>query len=238
MPPADGAVLEARGLVKRFAASPVLRGLDLSITPGRILLILGENGSGKTTLLRILAGLTRPTSGELFLEGRAFRSSDVASRRSIGFLSHRSHMYDEMSLRENLHFAARLYGLGKGEAAVGWAIELARLEEKADQRVGRLSRGMQQRAALARAFLHQSRILLLDEPFTALDVPSADRVRQWIGERAGEGCAIVVVTHQPEGIWDLASDVGVLAAGRWAILEGRPSDAAGFQARYRDAIRV
>lgn len=237
MPPAD-AVLRAEGLVKRFGVSPVLRGIDLALAPGHILVILGENGSGKTTLLRILAGLSRPTNGQLFLEGRAFRSSDVSARRSIGFLSHRSHMYDEMSLRENLRFAARLYGLPTGDAAVGRAIELARLEEKADERVGRLSRGMQQRAALARAFLHQPRILLLDEPFTALDVASADRVRQWIGERAGEGCAIAVVTHQPESIWDLASEVGVLAAGRWAILEDRPADVAGFQARYRDAIRV
>jgi ABC-type multidrug transport system ATPase subunit len=97
---------------------------------------------------------------------------------------------------------------------------------------------MQQRAALARAFLHRPDILLLDEPFTALDSGSADRVRQWIGDRAADRCAIVIVTHQPEGIWELATRVGVLAAGRWAILEDRPADLESFMARYREAIRV
>jgi heme exporter protein A len=237
MPPAEPAILQAQGLVKRFGASPVLRGIDLELSPGRVLVVLGENGSGKTTLLRILAGLNRPTAGELFLEGRAFRSSKVSSRRAIGFLSHRSHMYDEMSLRENLRFAARLYGLNE-RSAVSDAIELAHLEEKADDRLGGLSRGMQQRAALARAFLHQPKILLLDEPFTALDGPSADRVRQWIADRAGSGCAIIIVTHQLEGVWEMAAQVGVLAGGRWAILEERPADLAAFQSRYREAIRV
>lgn len=238
MPPAEPAILEARGLVKRFGASSVLRGVDLSVAPGQVLVVLGENGSGKTTLLRILAGLTRPSSGELFLKGRPFRSSEVAARRSLGFLSHRSHMYDELSLRENLLFAARLFGLEDESAVVTRAIELARLEEKSDERVGRLSRGLQQRAALARAFLHQPQILLLDEPFTALDSGSAERIRQWIADRAGERCGIVIVTHQPESVWQLATGVGVLAAGRWAILEERPADLPGFEARYRDAVRV
>jgi ABC-type multidrug transport system ATPase subunit len=121
---------------------------------------------------------------------------------------------------------------------VGRAIELARLEEKADERLGRLSRGMQQRAALARAFLHQPKVLLLDEPFTALDSGSADRVREWIVQRAAEQCAVVLVTHQPEGIWQLATRIGVLAGGRWAILEDRPNEIEAFQLRYRDAIRV
>ena len=237
MPPAEPAILEARGLVKRFGASPVLRGVDLALAPGQVLVVLGENGAGKTTLLRILAGLVRPTSGELFLQGRPCRSSDVGARRTLGFLSHRSHMYDELSLGENLHFAARLFGLADEGAVVSRAIQLARLEEKSNERLGRMSRGMQQRAALARAFLHEPRVLLLDEPFTALDSMSAEGIREWISDRAGERCGVVIVTHQPETVWDLATHVGVLAGGHWAIYEGRP-DLAEFQSRYRDAIRV
>lgn len=238
MPPAEPAILHARGLVKRFGASTVLRGVDFSVAPGQVIVVLGENGSGKSTLLRLLAGLARPTAGEIQLEGKPFRSSDVAARRTLGFLSHQSHMYDELSLRENLHFAARLSGLGSDREVVSRAIALARLEDKADERIGRLSRGMQQRAALARAFLHQPRILLLDEPFTALDSASADRIRQWLQDRAAERCAIVVVTHQPESVWDLATGVGVLAHGAWAILEKRPADLPAFQSRYRTAVRV
>jgi ABC-type multidrug transport system ATPase subunit len=147
-------------------------------------------------------------------------------------------MYDELSLRENLRFAARLFGLKAEREVVNRALELARLEEKGDERLGGLSRGMQQRAALARAFLHQPRILLLDEPFTALDSASADRIRQWLQDRAAERCAIVIVTHQPESVWDLATGVGVLAGGKWAILESRPADLSGFQSRYRAAVRV
>lgn len=238
MPPAEPAILQAHGLVKRFGASTVLRGVDFSVAPGEVVVVCGENGSGKSTLLRLLAGLSRPTAGEIQLEGKPFRSSDVAARRVLGFLSHRSHMYDELSLRENLHFAARLFGMKEEREAVHHALELARLEEKADDRLGGLSRGMQQRAALARAFLHRPRMLLLDEPFTALDSASADRIRQWLGDRAAEQCAIVMVTHQPENVWDLATSVGVLAAGKWAIRENRPADLSGFQSRYRAAVRV
>jgi heme exporter protein A len=237
MPPSDPALLEARGLVKRFGASPVLRGIDLAVAPGQVMVLMGENGSGKTTLLRILAGIARPTSGQLFLQGEPFRSSDVAPRRLIGFLSHRSHMYDELSLRENLHFAARLFGLNDEESVVSRALSLVRLADKADGRLGRMSRGMQQRAALARAFLHQPPVLLLDEPFTALDSESAEGIRLWIADRAGERCAIIIVTHQPETVWELATHVGVLANGRWAMLEPRP-DLTGFQSRYREAVRV
>jgi heme ABC exporter ATP-binding subunit CcmA len=212
--------------------------VDFAIAPGDLLLILGENGSGKTTLLRLLAGLVRPTSGSLAFRGQRLRTPDAAFRRQIGFLSHRSHMYDELSLRENLRFAARLFGLKKGDEVVSHALALARLEEKADERLGRLSRGMQQRAALARAFLHQPAVLLLDEPFTALDSPSADRVRHWISDRVADRCALAMVTHQPESVWNLATHVGVLAGGRWAILERRPPDLPAFQTRYREAIRV
>ena len=237
MPPAEPAILQARGLVKRFGASSVLRGIDLAVGPGQVVLVMGENGSGKTTLLRILAGVARPTSGQLLLQGQPFRSSDIAPRRLLGFLSHRSHMYDELSLRENLHFAARLFGLDDEKAVVSRALSFARLEEKADERLGRMSRGMQQRAALARAFLHQPKVLLLDEPFTALDSASAEGIRRWIADRSAEGCAVVIVTHQPETMWELVTHAGVLAGGHWAIFEGR-SELSGFQARYRDAVRV
>jgi ABC-type multidrug transport system ATPase subunit len=147
-------------------------------------------------------------------------------------------MYDELSLRENLEFAARLYGLPRPAEAVAESLTLARLEQKADERLGRLSRGMQQRAALARAFLHRPEILLLDEPFTALDAPSADRIRQWIQDRAAGQCAMAIVTHQPETVWELATHVGVLAQGRWVILESREDSLARFQQRYREAIFV
>jgi heme exporter protein A len=238
MLPADPAVLEARALSRRFGPSAVLRSLDFSLSPGQILLVLGENGSGKTTLLRLLAGLLRPTSGDILLLGHPMRMAGVEARRAVGLLSHQSHMYDELSLRENLLFAARLYGLADPATVTERAIEEASLTDRADDRISRLSRGMLQRGAIARAFLHSPRILLLDEPFTALDAPSADRIRRWLAGRAGDGRAIILVTHQPAEVWELATHVGVLAAGRWTIHEPRPPSLEEFQRRYREAIRV
>lgn len=237
MPSAEP-LLAARGLGRRFGPSTVLSGVDLNLAQGQVLLVLGENGSGKTTLLRLLAGLLRPTMGGVFLHGTPARSTDPAIRRHLGLLSHKSHMYDNLTLRENLEFAARIHGLADPAAAAGAAIHGAGLDDRGDSRVGSLSRGMLQRAAMARAFIHRPGILLLDEPFTALDAPSADRVRRWLAERVSEGCGIVLVTHQPAEVWELSTDVGVLAGGRWAILEPRPGSLESFLPRYREAIRV
>ncbi|MEO8199940.1 MAG: heme ABC exporter ATP-binding protein CcmA [Gemmatimonadota bacterium] len=238
MPLAEPPLLEAHGLERRFGPSAVLRGLDLSVHPGEILLVLGENGSGKTTLLRLLAGLLRPSRGHVTLEGHRLNPANVALRRRVGLLSHQSHMYDELSLRENLEFAGRLYGLSDPSTSATRAIAGAGLEQRADDRLGRLSRGMLQRAAIARAFIHEPRVMLLDEPFTALDAPSADRVRAWLTRRATGQSAIIMVTHQPAQVWDLATHVGVIAAGRWAMVEPRPSGFEAFERRYREAIRV
>jgi heme exporter protein A len=238
MPPADGPLLEARRLERRFGSSSILRGLDFTLQRGNVLLVLGENGSGKTTLLRLLAGLLRPTTGKILFQGQLLRTTDVTSRRFAGLLSHQSHMYDELTLRENLEFAARLHGLSHSADLVNQAIGGAGLESRANDRLGRLSRGMLQRAAIARAFLHQPSVMLLDEPFTALDAVSADRIRHWLKEKAASGCGIILVTHQPDQVWDLATHVGVIAAGRWALLEERASDAEDFGRRYREAVRV
>ena len=237
MPP-EPAILEVVGLGKKFGPSAVLRSLDFSLRRGETLLLLGENGSGKSTLLRILAGLLRPTSGTLRLDGHPFPSSNPASRGSVGLLSHTSYLYDELSLRENLVFAAKLHGVNDPNAAAALAMETVGLGSRADERVGRLSRGMLQRAAIARAFIHSPALLLVDEPFTALDALSAGRVREWLAERALSHRGIVLVTHQPAEVWDLATHVGVLARGVWAILEPRPVLLEGFLQRYHEAIRV
>ena len=239
MPSSDGAepaLLEARGLRRSFGGLRVLRGVDLTLGPGEVVVVAGPNGAGKTTLLRLLAGLMRPEAGEVLVLGRPARGHDHSGRRAIGFVSHQSMLYDDLTLAQNLTFAARLYGLPRPAAAARAALESAGLAARADESPRRLSRGLAQRAALARAFLHEPRVLLLDEPFTALDAAAADRLRADLAGRLAAGLGVVIVTHRLGEVWALATRVAVLADGRWACDEPRRGDVEAFLPRYHGLV--
>jgi heme exporter protein A len=210
----------------------VLRDLDLTLGPGEALAVVGPNGAGKTTLLRLLAGLLRPSAGEVTVLGRPLHG-DHAARRAIGFLSHQSLLYDDLTVLENLTFAARLYGLARPVEHAGQALEAAGLSARGGDTPARLSRGLLQRAAIARALLHRPSLLLLDEPFTALDEPSSARLRQTLRSVLAGGGAIVVVTHHLAEVWDLATRVAVLVGGRWRCDEPVTGGAEEFVPRYR-----
>lgn len=228
--------LAARGLERRFGAARAVRGVDVTVDAGELLLVLGPNGAGKTTLLRMLAGLARPTAGTVAVEGRAVLGNPAA-RRAIGLISHQTLLYDDLTAAENLRFAAGLYGLSDPDRVARAALDRVRLSTRADEPLRRLSRGMVQRVAIARALLHAPTVLLLDEPFTGLDAPSVGRVREVIQEQRAAGAAIVLVTHNPAEAWDLASHVGVLVQGRWAIHEPRPAGLEAFLERFAEAVR-
>jgi heme ABC exporter ATP-binding subunit CcmA len=234
MPPSrDGApLLAARDLQRSFGRARVLRGVDLSLRPGEALAVIGPNGAGKTTLLRLLAGLMRPSAGTIELLGQPFRRGSDPARSVIGLLSHQSLLYDDLTVRENLVFAARLHVLDQPRGRADAALDAAGLSPYADTLPRRLSRGLLQRAAIARALLHSPRILLLDEPFTALDAAAAERLRADLSGRIAQGAALAMVTHQLADIWDLSSRVGVLVEGRWALQEPRAGSLDAFNARY------
>ncbi|HET8623813.1 MAG TPA: heme ABC exporter ATP-binding protein CcmA [Gemmatimonadales bacterium] len=236
MPSSDGALLEASDLHRIYGAARVLRGVYLRLTPGDAVAVVGPNGAGKTTLLRILAGLVRPTAGEVRILGRRLERDDPGARRPIGFLPHQSMLYDDLTIRENLVFVARLFGLANPAASVRRALEELELTHRAGDRPRSLSRGLLQRAALARALLHDPRILLLDEPFTALDAAGADRLRSMLASRLAGGAALVLVTHQLSEAWDLATRVGVLANGRWALEVLREGALVDFAPRWEAAL--
>jgi heme exporter protein A len=237
MPSHDGSsLLEARGLHHRFGRVRILHGLDLTLAPGEALAVIGPNGAGKTTLLRILAGLMRPTSGEVRVMGRPLGRGDHQARRAIGLLTHQSLLYDDLTLLENLTFAARLYQLDRPPEVARAALDRAGLEERADELPRRLSRGLLQRAAIARALLHAPEVLLLDEPFTALDAPAADRLRSDLRSRLAQGRGLVLVTHHLAEAWELASRVAVLVRGRWVVDEPRTGSVEAFLPRYQGLI--
>jgi heme exporter protein A len=237
MPSCDGEpLLAARGLRRSFGRVRVLHDLDLTLASGEALAVAGPNGAGKSTLLRLLAGLMRPTAGEVRVLGRPLRGDAAEARRAIGLLSHHSLLYDDLTLAENLTFAARLYGVPRPADAARAALEAAGLAARADDTPRRLSRGLLQRAAIARALLHRPRVLLLDEPFTALDAASAERLRDALEARRAEGLGLVIVTHHLAEVWDVATRVAVLVEGRWVCDEPRAGPLEVFLPRYREWI--
>lgn len=202
------------------------------MAPGDVVLLAGPNGAGKTTLLRCLAGLLRPTRGEVLLDGTPITSSDAASRRRIGFVAHQTWLHDDLTLLENLAFAARLYSLPSPHDAALAALERAGLVARAGTRPPALSRGMQQRAAIARALLHDPAVRLLDEPFTGLDGDASDRLRDQIAAGASDGRITVIVTHQPDDAWAVATRVAGLHKGRLVLDQPKTGDTASFRASF------
>ena len=206
-------LLQATGLRRSFGERVVLDGVDLSVGEGETIAVTGPNGVGKTTLLRILAGLLRPSAGSVLLDGRPVRTADPQSRAAIGLLSHRAMLYDDLTLQENLEFVARLHGLRDPRRVAREALEQVELLARAGDSPRTLSRGLIQRAALARALLHAPRLLLLDEPFTGLDSAAAGRLTSLLAARRPAGLGTIIVTHQVNEARDVASRVLALQAG-------------------------
>ena len=226
--PADPPLLQAEHLERRFGTARVLRGISLAVYPGECHLILGPNGAGKTTLLRVLAGLMRPTAGRVVLEG---------GRRQVGLVSHQSQLYGDLTALENLVFAARLYALTDPLPAARDGLAAVGLSDRSNEPVRRLSRGMVQRVAIARALLHRPRILLLDEPFTGLDVEASGRTLEVLERERGAGRGLLVVSHEPQPAWSLATHAHLLVRGAWAFSGPRDTSLERFQDRYREALR-
>jgi ABC-type multidrug transport system ATPase subunit len=237
MPSSEPLLVDARGLLRRYGAVEALAGIDLTLRPGDVLLVLGPNGAGKSTLLRTLAGLLRPNAGSVIVAGRLLARDDPDARRPIGLLSHQSLLYDDLTLLENLTLAATLYDLPDPRASARAALSAQGLDDRVGDRPRSLSRGLLQRAAIARALLHDPTVLLLDEPFTGLDAVAGDRLRDLLRAHCTATRAMVIVTHHASEAWDLATRIGVLRQGRWALLTERPADQTAFQRQYQEIAR-
>ena len=188
----SGAVI-VTNLVKQFGRFAALRGVTAEFTSARLFAILGDNGAGKTTLLRALAGLTPPTRGSISMLGTTNLRS-VCSQ--LGYMAHPSLLYDEMSGTENLHYFARLYDVNNADQRCAEVICAVKLDPSLTRPVGQYSQGMRQRMSLARALLNDPKILLLDEPFSNVDVRSAREMVSLLAGLRDSGKTIFVVTHQ------------------------------------------
>jgi heme exporter protein A len=188
-------VIRATRLGKRFGDRRVIEGLDLAVERGAFLLVTGPNGSGKSTLLRLLAGLAAPTSGELAVD---------VPRGRIGFIAHEPLVYRELTAIENLELYGRLYRVPERRERAGMLLERFGLWGVRAERADSFSRGILQRLALCRALLHEPDLLLLDEPFNALDEQGAELLDRELAELRPRG-TFVVATHDPGRLEPLAS---------------------------------
>jgi ABC-type multidrug transport system ATPase subunit len=202
--------LRADGLIKQFGRFAALRGLSGEFCTGKMYVVLGENGAGKTTLLRIMAGLSQPTRGSISVLGSA-NVKDV--RAQIGYMAHPSLLYDEMSGIENLRYFARLYDIFE-DSRSEHAIRSVGLDPALARTVGQYSQGMRQRMSLARAILHDPKILLLDEPFSNVDAHSAREMVGLLKSMRDAGKTIFVVTHQAPLLEGVADEFVWMQAGQ------------------------
>jgi heme exporter protein A len=226
-PQTDSKVIPSRlvidGVAKEFGWTPVLKGVSLTIEEGEYVALMGSNGAGKTTLLRMVAGLSAPTSGSVSIAGVDMRRAGPGLRRRVGFVSHESLLYPDLTGRENLMFQATLFGIADPERVVKVMSELLDLDPILDRPAGVLSRGNRQRLTLARALMYGPRILLLDEPFTGLDEESAVRLLAILDQLVATGHTVIMTTHDRLVAESGPRRLVVLADGRVSVDRRMPA---------------
>jgi heme exporter protein A len=207
-------MIQIRNLIKTFGHRIVLRGVDLTINEGDFTVLMGANGAGKTTLLHIVATLSKPTGGDVLING--YRLAEAASelRRYIGLVSHKTLLYDDLTAVQNLRFYARMYDLPDAAERIETVLGQVGLHQRGNDPVRTYSRGMQQRLAIARAILHNPPILLLDEPDTGLDQHAADMLAQLLSAVDISQRTILMTTHNLERGLSLGNRVVILARGK------------------------
>lgn len=227
------ALLAAQRLVRAFGSRRAVNDVSFELAAGEALALFGPNGAGKTTLLRLLAGLLKPNAGSAAIGGATLPAAHARAR--VGLISHRTMLYDTLTARENVRFAAGLHGVADVEAATQHALEQLRVADRADVPVRALSRGLQQRVAIARAIVHAPDVLLADEPYTGLDEQGANALTGLLLERRAAGAAVVVVTHALQEGLNVASQAAVMRAGSFVRHEATAGlDRVRYAAEYRE----
>ena len=215
----DQPAVQIRGLTKAFGRTLVLRGVDLDVPQGTVLSLLGPNGSGKTTLIRVLATLTKPDAGEVRICGVGLGRQGARLRRVIGVVGHDPLLYDDLTARENLRFVCRMFDLDRADERVEEVTDLMGMTADLDRKTGAMSHGMKKRFSIARALLHDPRVLLLDEPETGLDQEALTLLDAVISGRANSARTVIMATHNLERAVALGDRMAVLAGGRVAYYE-------------------
>lgn len=218
----DGYAIHVEGLTKRFGGRAVVKGLSLRVKEGEIYGFLGPNGSGKTTSIRMLCGLLTPDEGSGTCLGYDVLRQTAEIKRHVGYMTQRFSLYEDLTLRENLDFVARMYGMANRRAAVDQALEDLGLAQHSRQLAGTLSGGWKQRLALAACMLHAPRLLLLDEPTAGVDPKARRDFWAQIHRLAARGITVLVSTHYMDEA-ERCHRLAYLAYGE-LLAQGTPSE--------------
>jgi len=232
-------MIEVRGLVYDYPTLRALHGVSLDIEVGTVLALVGPNGAGKSTLMRCIAAMDTPTEGAVRVAGLDTQADPRAVHAAIGYLPDFFGLYDELSIRRSLIYAARSRGVAQGavDAAVARAAAQVQLDDRMEQRAGELSRGLRQRLAIAQTIVHQPRALLLDEPAAGLDPEARRSLSDLILNLAGEGMTIVVSSHILAELEDYSSRMLMIRDGRVAgggVVAAGVRDEARVKATFAD----
>ncbi len=231
--------IQVRNLTKSFGHQVALRGVDLDLAEGEFLTLFGPNGAGKTTLIRIIASLARPTAGRVHVQGEDLGRAATTLRQNIGLISHNPLLYGDLTPDENLRFFARMYDLPQADQRIDAVLEQVGLSARRRDPVRTFSRGMVQRLTIARAILHDPAIMLLDEPYTGLDLQAADMLRAVLQDLAACNRSVILTTHNLEQGLEMCDRAAILNRGRVTWEGSRAGiDLASMRTIYRDATRT
>jgi heme ABC exporter ATP-binding subunit CcmA len=205
-------ILELIGIKKLYHSNAALKGIDLSVEKGNSLSVLGPNGAGKTTLLKIISGIMSPTEGKIIYKNN--QSSENDRKKEIFFLGHKNSLYNTLTVLENINFVCRLFSRNNGDTSVENILREHGLWERRNDPVGELSQGMKRRLAIAKGFLINPEIFIMDEPFSGLDIRWRSSTLSKIKDFKRQGKSLVLSTHLVEVGYELADNIAFLHRGK------------------------
>ena len=233
-----GPVVATENLTRTFGSRRAVDSVSISIGSGEVLALFGPNGAGKTTLLRMVGGILKPSSGKASVGGVNLPGGhDV--RRRIGIISHYSLLYEALTARENVEFAARLYGVKDPHAKAKASLDAMQILDRANTPVRALSRGLKQRVSVARAIVHDPDVVLADEPFTGLDIVGSKALSWLLTNLRNRGAALILVTHNVDEGLSLSTTAAIMNAGRIVRLEPRSAiEPLSFTRQYQELVEA
>jgi len=241
---ADGATvqdwaIQIQGLTKSIGNHLILRGIDLTVGQGESVVIFGPNGAGKTTLIKVLATIMNPSSGQVLIDGLNLKNNAEGIRFKIGVVTHQTFLYSNLTAYENLEFYSRMYDVPQRKERIHEVLARVEMTSRLHDRVGTLSRGMQQRLSLARSLLHKPAIMLLDEPETGLDQQAIAMLWKALRTETEEIPTIVLTTHNLERGLELGERLLILDKGNIVFQKSAQAmDLTSLKEAYRYSTRV